>query len=303
MDFIREEFGRRVLQVDIDGTGEKPFRICVSADTFGSARIAAISSSSICNTRGRELVAKSDGCIGFVVPLSGRYIAGHNGRDCTLVPGQIMALSNGLKGSVRCPAGGLFLTIITPQENLREALNGKILKFGQQLNYSGEGLALLHAYLRYRIGSHSSPTESDRAIIGRQLIELLALGLEGNSDTAHKVSAGSLTEARSAAIQAEIDQHFSEPWFGIETCASRLRLSVRYIQAICQRGGTSFVAEVRHRRLAMAMRILMDPASQNMRVTDIALDCGYSDISHFNRQFRAAFGDSPSGVRNSRVSG
>jgi AraC-like DNA-binding protein len=33
------------------------------------------------------------------------------------------------------------------------------------------------------------------------------------------------------------------------------------------------------------------------RICDIALQAGFSDISHFNRLFRARFGDTPSGVR------
>jgi len=35
------------------------------------------------------------------------------------------------------------------------------------------------------------------------------------------------------------------------------------------------------------------------RISDIALEAGFSDISHFNRLFRARFGDTPRGVRGS----
>jgi AraC-like DNA-binding protein len=33
------------------------------------------------------------------------------------------------------------------------------------------------------------------------------------------------------------------------------------------------------------------------RNADIAMEAGFSDVSHFNRLFRARFGDTPSGVR------
>ena len=36
---------------------------------------------------------------------------------------------------------------------------------------------------------------------------------------------------------------------------------------------------------------------KGVRICDIALQSGFSDISHFNRFFRARFGDTPSGVR------
>ena len=34
-----------------------------------------------------------------------------------------------------------------------------------------------------------------------------------------------------------------------------------------------------------------------LRVCDVALKAGFSDISHFNRLFRSHFGDTPKGVR------
>jgi len=33
------------------------------------------------------------------------------------------------------------------------------------------------------------------------------------------------------------------------------------------------------------------------RISDVALQVGFSDISHFNRLFRSRFGDTPRGVR------
>jgi len=42
------------------------------------------------------------------------------------------------------------------------------------------------------------------------------------------------------------------------------------------------------------------PTAENLidvRICDIALQTGFSDISHFNRLFRWRFGDTPKGVR------
>jgi AraC-like DNA-binding protein len=35
------------------------------------------------------------------------------------------------------------------------------------------------------------------------------------------------------------------------------------------------------------------------RVTDIAFDVGYSDVTYFHRHFRSRFGDTPKGVAGS----
>lgn len=50
---------------------------------------------------------------------------------------------------------------------------------------------------------------------------------------------------------------------------------------------------LRARLREAAMRLLMEPA----RVLDIALDCGFGDVSNFNRAFRAEFGVSPRAYR------
>jgi transcriptional regulator GlxA family with amidase domain len=59
----------------------------------------------------------------------------------------------------------------------------------------------------------------------------------------------------------------------------------------------SFTAHVTELRLQRAFVLLTEARRGESRIADIALDAGFSDISHFNRLFRARFGDTPSGVR------
>ena len=44
------------------------------------------------------------------------------------------------------------------------------------------------------------------------------------------------------------------------------------------------------------MRLAEEPA----RILDIALDCGFGDVSNFNRAFRAEFGVTPRAYRLGR---
>jgi AraC-like DNA-binding protein len=43
--------------------------------------------------------------------------------------------------------------------------------------------------------------------------------------------------------------------------------------------------------------MLRDPDCARFKIGEIAARAGFSDISHFNRSFRLAFGDTPYGVR------
>jgi transcriptional regulator GlxA family with amidase domain len=61
--------------------------------------------------------------------------------------------------------------------------------------------------------------------------------------------------------------------------------------------GTSFTAYVTELRLNHAFGLLAAQGKSDLRICDVALQAGFSDIAHFNRLFRSRFGDTPKGVR------
>ena len=50
-------------------------------------------------------------------------------------------------------------------------------------------------------------------------------------------------------------------------------------------------------RLACAHRLLTDPRHDGEKISTIALDAGFGDLSYFNRAFRQRYGDTPSTIR------
>ena len=56
-----------------------------------------------------------------------------------------------------------------------------------------------------------------------------------------------------------------------------------------------YVVRARLREAALGLRVRSD------RILDIALDCGFGDVSNFNRMFRAEFGCSPRAYRRRRT--
>jgi len=48
---------------------------------------------------------------------------------------------------------------------------------------------------------------------------------------------------------------------------------------------------------------LADARYDRLKVIDIAHDCGFNDVSHFNRCFRRRFGVTPSDIRFGSVAG
>ena len=94
-----------------------------------------------------------------------------------------------------------------------------------------------------------------------------------------------------------IAKSFEDPNLTIAAVARRQNISARYLQRLIETTGTSFTTRVNELRLQRALALLTKPGGQDRRILDLALEAGFSDISHFNRLFRARFGDTPSGVR------
>ena len=74
-------------------------------------------------------------------------------------------------------------------------------------------------------------------------------------------------------------------------------VSARYVQRIFEESGTTFTQYLTEQRLAAAHGALRRPSTAVLPISTIAYDCGFSDVSHFNRLFRQRYGCRPSDVR------
>lgn len=113
----------------------------------------------------------------------------------------------------------------------------------------------------------------------------LAGGLSANPGS---TPAGAV--ARVTRTVRMIDRHPSAP-LCLGSLAREAGLSPYHFLRTFERltGVTPHQYVLRSRLREAAMRLKLEPA----RVLDIALDCGFGDVSNFNRAFRAEFGVSP----------
>jgi hypothetical protein len=62
-------------------------------------------------------------------------------------------------------------------------------------------------------------------------------------------------------------------------------------ERLLELSGRTFSTRVMALRLDAAHGMLADPATQHLRIGDIALASGFSDLSRFSRRFRQRFGE------------
>jgi AraC-like DNA-binding protein len=101
---------------------------------------------------------------------------------------------------------------------------------------------------------------------------------------------------RLQAILDEIAAGFADPEFSLVEVARKFAISPRYVQDVLHDTGSSFIERIRELRLNKARIMLVRGGTH--KIVDIAYDCGFSDVSYFNRCFRRRFGAAPSKFRN-----
>ncbi|WP_456741495.1 AraC-like ligand-binding domain-containing protein [Bradyrhizobium sp. USDA 4469] len=114
----------------------------------------------------------------------------------------------------------------------------------------------------------------------------------------------SLTEYRSLAlmrVKDTVERNVHDPDLTPATIAAHLKLSPRYINQLLEAEGTSLSRYIWSRRLDRCAEQLKDPALRARGVSQIAMDNGFNDLSHFSKAFRIKFGVAPRDYRNGKA--
>ena len=127
--------------------------------------------------------------------------------------------------------------------------------------------------------------------------ELIAVVL---SDAGVKANMFRAPEARLKAIKAYILKNLRNPELTETAVALRQRVTSRYVRKLFEVENTTFSKFVLYHRLMHAHRMLSDPLLAGVKISAIALEVGFSDLSYFDRTFRRQFHATPSEVRQSR---
>ncbi len=295
--FASEEYGRKALKVELEVSPDTPFRLRMRARSYGGVQVAVIQSTPYRVVRTRPLIDDGDDRLGLVFPLAGRFGGQQGGRSIRVSRGEATILASDRTGWFGTASGGAFLTILAAPGLLEFFAPDISHRKGLAVRPSRLGFDLVRAYLSTlnQAGADVPPQVSD--IAGRHLAEIAVHAIAAPEASLCAPPGEGLRPARAAAGRAHMAAHFTDPGYDVAACAGHLGISVRYLQVIFEGEGARFGEELRRLRLDHARDLLADPANASLRVSDIAFDCGFSDISHFTRQFRARFGESPTSAR------
>jgi len=217
----------------------------------------------------------------------------HRGREFTLRPGSIALLK--LDEPFFAADGSnskKFTNVHFPTETLRAMVPGVETMVGRELPPGG-ALSMAMDYSDLLLQHPEAVNEAGMAIAAH-LLDLAAIGLGARADLALEAQRGGLRAVRLKAVLTILQRHFSEPDFSAQKLAAEAGLSERYVNELLYEAGASFTSRLNELRMRKAADLL---ARKEGRISDIAFECGFNDLSYFNRCFRRRFGLTPTAAR------
>jgi AraC-like DNA-binding protein len=294
----REFFARNILRVEAATPDKSTFGAQARVQKLPAGlNLAHVEMAPCSLMRTKELL--SDGYDGmyFSICLDGTGHWQSGSRSLTLERGQAALLPTWMLGGFRCDRSYRGLGIGLDREVVREFAASPEDLLLRPAGPGIEAVALLSAYCQHILRRSGAAVPGLGPLASRQIRELAAYALAPESELVRAAPFAGVKSARLRAVLDDIAAHLPDPGLSAETVASRLGLSARHVNRLMEGIGVSFSRYVRELRLDEARRRLGDVSARHVPIARIAYAVGFQDLSHFNREFRRRFGDTPSALR------
>jgi AraC-like DNA-binding protein len=294
----REYYGHSVLRVEIEPVDAASFEAVVTSRSLPGLYVVSGTLTAARITRTRELIEDGNDDLLLVVNQTGRAIASARDRDVTLSENDAVLLSCGetMTFDRRCPGSSISLRI--PRMILSPLVVDAEDAVMRHIPRNTAALGLLATYSNALLNDDDAVADSVvRRRVAAHVHDLVALTLEAARDAADVARSRGPGAARLRAAKTYILDNISCREISIGSVAAHLGATPRCLQRLFENDGTTFSAFVLGRRLARAHQMLYEPRNVQKRVSAIAYDVGFGDLSYFNRCFRRLYGATPMDIR------
>lgn len=224
-------------------------------------------------------------------PVGGTVWLRQSGREAVLVERNAALLSLGLPFDLDATAAERFdfLRIAAPSAAQQAVPAASLLRPAPATD---NRLVLLTHYAGALLqGMIPLETERHARLAGNHLRDLA--GTLFGLDEPMEAALG--PDIRLAAIKEQVEREFTRRELSVEAVAAAQGVTARYVQKLFAAEETTFTRYLLERRLRAAREALAGPRPP--AISTVAFDCGFSDLSYFNRCFRRLFGVTPSQTR------
>ena len=279
----REVVCQTYTRLSPERLGETPFADEIRMRPIaGGASISRITSTGqLVHRRARDVAAKPCDALFVNLQVEGRSTVRQRDTETRLEPGSFTLLDARRPFAMRFE--GPFRQVCLPLP----------LALFEESRFDGAGLlarridgdTVFGAALREQLQALLAGQEAPDI---RHLAYLLRLACEGGRRPL-------LADEHLAMLQKHVAAHAGDPGLTPLAVAAHFRISVRHLHKLFAHSGESFGRHLLRRRLERSLQAIL--AAPDRPITEIALESGFSDSSHFARAFRQRYNQSPRAVR------
>ncbi|MYA88709.1 MAG: helix-turn-helix domain-containing protein [Boseongicola sp. SB0662_bin_57] len=234
----------------------------------------------------------------LILQRSGRALMIQEDRHSMIMPGDMVLIDSAF------PSEFVFFRDRSEQVSLHLPRQELMDRFGKAFEPglaipSGEATAkAIHAIMEQ--GLRSSDNDDSAMCLRESLFGVLGAFFfmrdSGEAPAIAETPLGGRAPILARAI-AVVDARFSDPDFTASQLADDLGVAQRQLQRSFQELSVTPTRYLLARRLEAARDRIVERARSGSSelISRIAYECGFSDLSYFNRRFRDAFGAAPGG--------
>jgi AraC family transcriptional activator of tynA and feaB len=290
-DYWHEVACRDVVEHDSKPRCRGTFRAELRAGSIGRLNFASFQNSEMVVTHTTRHLSRTNADELFICrQCRESVVVEQGGQQVVLEPGDVTLLDPSLayKGWFSDRSEVLIVKV---QRTQLESRLGKTRDLLAHKPAAVEG-RLASAYLSM-LPSLADGLGSAEGLVEAHLLDLIALSFGRASDERmpRRSSARALVRTR---LCTEIEARLSDRTLHASTVANAAGVSVRYANAVLADENTSLMQLIQAMRLARCRQALEDSTQRHRTVSEIAYGWGFSDMTHFGRRFKAAYGVLPS---------
>jgi AraC-like DNA-binding protein len=293
---LQECFTRLGFTYEVDPLRDATVEADVVLHSLPGLKMAAGRLHGSRNRRTRALTEDGTDDIGLIINVRGPHLITQGKHELVLGDGDATFLSCSDPCSLTHRPPGDVLTLRVPRAQFAPLVNGVRDRCVRRITSDAPALALLTNYADLAWTLPAASREVQHLVVAH-VYDLMAVIIGATRDAAETAQGRGLRAARLHAIKQDIARHLDQPGLSVATLAARHGCTPRCVQRLFETEGTTFTEYVLAQRLVRAHRMLSDPRREGEKISVIAYDSGFGDVSYFNRVFRRHFGAAPSDIR------
>ncbi len=293
LPFLHDFVARCVAGLQFTPQDEEDFEFDLACRPLGNGTVVGSARySAVHGERTRELT--SDGRSNYMLTIheADYDVDVKGGRGLGVSRGDIVIVNESLRQSFTMPQTRLLAIVLDERKmgDIAPTIRSRAI---HHIPAARPGASLVAGYADLLLADASLDSRGAE-LAGDHLYQLVAHAFGAGEDHSQPDRPG-IGGARLALVKQDMERHLTDPDLGIAAVARRQGVTPRYIQRLFEREGTTFGNFLRDARLELARSTLETGGGST--ISAIAFDCGFGDLSHFNKAFRSRFGATPSDVK------